>query len=94
VSTLTKTINSEKDRLTIMACPTIEGVTVPYKGVGCCLGPEGNGVSPGEGGKGGPDPLTRSKISSLDPARKEATWSRRKKERKARRDNEVPACTE
>jgi hypothetical protein len=23
---------------------------VPYKGVGCCLGPERNGVSPGEGG--------------------------------------------
>jgi hypothetical protein len=24
--------------------------------VGCCLGPEGNGVSLGEGGEGGPGP--------------------------------------
>jgi hypothetical protein len=29
---------------------------VPYGGVGCCLGPEGNGVSSGEGGEGGPGP--------------------------------------
>jgi hypothetical protein len=30
--------------------------TVLYKGVVCCLGPEGNGVSLGEGGEGGPGP--------------------------------------
>ncbi len=29
---------------------------MPDTGVGCCLGPEGNGVSSGEGGKGGPGP--------------------------------------
>ncbi len=29
---------------------------VPYGGVGCCLGPGGNGVSSGVGGKGGPGP--------------------------------------
>ncbi len=56
---------------------------VPYKGVGCCLGPEGNGVSTGEEGEGGPGPQTRSEISSLAPARKEGTWSRRKMERGA-----------
>ncbi len=67
---------------------------VPYGGVRCCLGPEGNGVRPGEGGEGGPGPQTRSVISSLTPARKEATWSRRKKERRARHDEEDPACTE
>jgi hypothetical protein len=68
--------------------------SVPYGGVGCCLGPERNGVSPGEGGEGGQALQTRSKISSQTPARKEATWSRRKKERRARRNKEDPACTE
>ncbi len=34
----------------------IIGIHVPYKGVGCCPGPGGNGVSPGEGGQGGPGP--------------------------------------
>jgi hypothetical protein len=58
------------------------------------LGPEGNGVSPGEGGEGGSGPQTRSEISSQTPARKEATWSRRKKGRRARHDEEDPACTE
>jgi hypothetical protein len=29
---------------------------VPDIGAGCCLGPEGNGVSSGEGGEGGPGP--------------------------------------
>jgi hypothetical protein len=53
-------------------------LSVPYKGVGRCLGPEGNGVSSGEGGKGGPGPQTEDEISSLATARKEATWSRKK----------------
>jgi hypothetical protein len=47
-----------------------------------------------KGGMEGQAPQTRSKISSLAPARKEATWSRRKKEGRARRDNEDPACSE
>ncbi len=68
--------------------------SVPYKGVGHCLGPEGNGVSSGEGGEGGLGPLDRGEISSLAPAREEATWTKRKKGRRARRDNEDPACTE
>ncbi len=46
---------------------------MPYKGVGRCLRPEANGVSLGEGGEGGLGPQTRSEISSLVPARKEAT---------------------
>jgi hypothetical protein len=29
---------------------------VPDMGAGCCLGPEGNGVSLGGGGEGGPGP--------------------------------------
>ncbi len=67
---------------------------VPYKGVGCCLGPEGNGVSRGEEGEVGPGPPDTREISSLAPARKEVTWSRRKKERGPRHDEEDPACTE
>jgi CelD/BcsL family acetyltransferase involved in cellulose biosynthesis len=41
-------------------------------------------------------PQTGSEISSQLPARKEATatWSKRKKERRVRRDEEDPACTE
>jgi hypothetical protein len=31
-------------------------IIVPYGGGGCFLRPEGNGVSPGEGGEGGPGP--------------------------------------
>jgi hypothetical protein len=67
-------------------------ISVPDTRVGSCLGPEGNGVSSGQGGEGGPGPpQTRSEISSQLPARKEATWSRRKKERRVRRDEEDPS---
>ncbi len=62
--------------------------------VGRCLGPEGNGVSSGEGGEGGPGPPSRGKISSQLPARKEATWSRKKKAGWVGHDEEEPACTE
>jgi hypothetical protein len=53
---------------------------VPNKRVGRCLEPEGNGVSSGEEGEGGPAPQAGTKISSQLLARKEATWSRKKKE--------------
>jgi hypothetical protein len=39
-------------------------------------------------------PQTRKEISSQLPARKEATWSRRKKERRVWCDEEERACTE
>jgi hypothetical protein len=42
----------------------------------------------------GQAPQTRSEINSLAPARRKATWSRRKKEGGARRDVEDPACIE
>ncbi len=42
----------------------------------------------------GQAPQTRSEISSQAPAKREATWSRRKKEGGARHDEEDPACTE
>jgi hypothetical protein len=70
---------------------------VPDTRTGRCLEPDGNGVSSkrGEGGvREGQAPQTRREISSQLPARKEVTWSRRKKERRVRRNEEEPACTE
>jgi hypothetical protein len=61
----------------------IMNLSVPYRGVGRCLGHEGNGVSSGVGVREGQTPETSSEISSQTPARKEATWSRRKKARRA-----------
>jgi hypothetical protein len=57
------------------------------------LGPEGNGVSSGEGGEGGPGPPSGEGDKQSTP-RKEATWSRKKKEGWVRCDEEEPACTE
>jgi hypothetical protein len=48
----------------------------------------------GKGTREGQAPQIRSEINSLTSARKEATWSRKKKERRARRDEEDPPCTE
>ncbi len=61
------------------------------------MGPKGNGVDPGGGGDGeGPAPQIESKISSDPPAGKESTaaWSKKKRERRVRRDKEDPSCTE
>jgi hypothetical protein len=52
------------------------------------------GSTPGRGMMEDQAPQTESKISSQLTARKEATWSRRKKERRVRRDEEDTACTE
>jgi hypothetical protein len=49
---------------------------VPDTEAGCCLGPEENGVSPEEGGKGGPGPQEAGKISSQCSARAGTTWAR------------------
>ncbi len=69
-------------------------VTVPGTREGYCLGPEGNGVRSKEGGEGGPGPPDWEGDSSQLPARKEATWRRKKKEGQVRRDEEGLACTE
>ncbi len=47
------------------------GLTVPDIEAGCCLRHEGNGVSLGEGGKGGPGPPVggRNKQSVLSEGR-------------------------
>jgi hypothetical protein len=52
------------------------------------------GSAQGKGAREGQAPQTRSGISSLTPARKEATWSRKKKEKRARHDEEDSLCTE
>jgi hypothetical protein len=67
---------------------------VPNMRVGHCLGPEGNGVSSGEGGEGGPCPPSRKEDSSLLPTRKEATWNGEKKEGQVGCYEEEPACTQ
>jgi hypothetical protein len=45
-------------------------VAVPFKGVGCCLGPEGNGVSSREGGEGGPGPPDKEGDKQSNPSKK------------------------
>jgi hypothetical protein len=75
-------------KLNDKTCITI----VPYRGVGRCLREMGS--AQGKVARGGQAPQTRSEMSSQLPARKEATWSRRNKERRVRCDEEDPACTE
>ncbi len=48
---------------------------------GCCLGPEGNGVSSGEGGEGGLAPQEAGKISSQCSVRARTTWARTRRTR-------------
>ncbi len=42
---------------------------MPYRGVGRCLGTEGNGVSSGEGGEGGPGPPDRGRGKQFSPSK-------------------------
>ncbi len=67
---------------------------MPYKGLGVAWDLREMGSAQEKGAREGQASLTRSEISSLAPARKEATWSMRRKERRARSDEEDPACTE
>jgi hypothetical protein len=41
----------------------------PYGGVGRCLGPEGNGVSSGVGGEGGPGPPDKERDKQSNPSK-------------------------
>jgi hypothetical protein len=47
-----------------------------------------------KGVREGRAPQAGREISSQLPARKEATWSKKKKEERVRHDEEDPACTE
>jgi hypothetical protein len=52
------------------------------------------GSAQGRGVREGQAPQAGREISSQPPARKEATWSRKRKVGQVRRDEEDPACTE
>jgi hypothetical protein len=52
------------------------------------------GSAQGKGVREGQAPQGVGKISSQLPARKETTWSRKKKKGRVRRKEEEPACTE
>ncbi len=43
--------------------------TVPYRGVGRCLGPEGNGVSSVIRGEGGPGPQDKERDKQSNPSK-------------------------
>jgi hypothetical protein len=60
-------------------------------GARCCLGPEGNGVSLGEVGEGGPGPQEEGKISSQCSERAEATWRRKRRNMQVGHDEEGSA---
>jgi hypothetical protein len=69
---------------------------VPEMGVGRCLGPEGNGVSSGEGGEGGPGPprSEEDKQSVLNEDRTGTTWTRTRRSGQVGCDEEGSARTE
>jgi hypothetical protein len=49
----------------------IAKVSVPDRRVGCCLGPEGNGVNPGRGDEGGPSPPDRERDKQSTSSKEE-----------------------
>jgi hypothetical protein len=57
---------------------------VPDMGVGHCLGPEGNGVSSGEGGKGGPSPPGSREVKQLLLSEGKGNMEKEEKERASR----------
>ncbi len=67
---------------------------VPDMGAGRCLGPEGNGVSLGEGGEGGPGPPGGGKDKQSVLSGAVTTWARMRKTGQVGRDEEGSARTE
>ncbi len=56
---------------------------MPYGGVGCCLGPEGNGVSPGEGGKGVLGPSDKERDKQSNPSKEGGNMEQEEKGKKS-----------
>jgi hypothetical protein len=61
---------------------------------GPCLGPEGNGVSSGEGGEGAPGLPRRGEDRQSTPSKKGDNMEKEEEGRTGGRDEEEPACTE
>jgi hypothetical protein len=59
--------------------------SVPYGGVGYCLGPERNGVSSGVGGEGGSGPSGEERNKHSNPSKEEGNMEQ---------EEGGPACTE
>jgi hypothetical protein len=68
--------------------------SVPNMRVGCCLGPEGNWVSSGEGGKGGPGPPSREEDKQSSHSNEGGIMEQEEEGRQVWRDEEESACTE
>jgi hypothetical protein len=62
--------------------------TVADLEAGCCLGPEGNGVSVGEGDEGGPGPPRGGKDKQSVSTRVGAIGARTMRTKQVRRDEE------
>jgi hypothetical protein len=65
-----------------------EVLTVPDMGAGRCLGPDGNRVSLGEGGKGGPGPPRGEKDKQSVLSEGRDNMGKEKEDRANRRDDE------
>jgi hypothetical protein len=83
-----------KLKVRVIFSKIIHKIAVPDKEAGRCLGPEGNGVSLGEGGEGGPGLQEVGKISSQCSARAGTTWARTRRTRQVGCDEEGSAQTE
>jgi hypothetical protein len=69
-------------------------VTVLDVEAGYCLESEGNGVSLGEGGEGGPSPWEVGMISNQCSIKAGTTWSRMRKTNQVGHDGGGPTQTE
>ncbi len=69
---------------------------VPHRRVGCCLGPEGNGVNPRRGNDGGPGHPDREqdKQSTAGKEGGDSNMEQEEEGKRVKRDKEDPVCTE
>jgi hypothetical protein len=65
--------------------------TVPSKGVVCCLGPEGNGVCLGEGGKGGPGLPDKGRDKQSNPSKEGGNMEQEEEGKKSQAGQRGPS---
>ncbi len=58
-------------------------ISVPYGGVGLCLKPEGNGVSSGVGGEGGPGPTDKEQDKQSNPSKEGGNMEQKEEGKKS-----------